>query len=861
MGGLQIRSGDTLSEIARRTMGNGTAPYYNFIAQKNGIANPSLIYAGQTIYVPKQVAPPTVNLNNTLGYDGASTHQTYINTFNRNGGSSVLGSPINNVHPWENGYIQDFSGGSDYKGGIMKSNANDNSYWVGGDFWNKFLDTGGAGNILKYPTSDRYFTSGGQRQNFQGGAIIKSSQGIFPLFGGIGSHYLNNENGEKGRLGFPTSGEIGIGNGVIVQNFENGRIVYGDGATRTEMNNQPSPPQPTSTTVNGYRVDGNFYPVYINYRGTIGNPISGVINYSNGVSYQLFERGSIVSSQYGTFPIYGGIRQTYLNTGGLNGWLGAPKSAEIGQGNGVIIQYFANSYIIWNGSRATAYRNGSGVPSQPAPNPQPVNNIKLKNFRGWVMPGIGVALRNSPRLNDKSGKAEPYGKWLDFDAWTYGDTVKDYKVGTPDNRWFRVKGTNYWVPSAYIYGYPEGLPGNETPGSGSSGGNNNQPITSYADYLKRLYGGSRGVISQYPKPSHNAIDSVHQGSAPHKVYALTGGVVKYVGKDKNGGNYVQIWNPELQRYFYYVHFASFNPALRVGQQIKAGDYIGNEGSTGNSTGRHTHVHVTLPDGKTRVDALSALSKSSGSSSGNTSGTSGGSSGTSGGGNSSIADEINNINSDNLQVSFRYPAESLAEGENFVLGNYIITIVDDKFEVTGSISGDENKISVTESSLELSTGKITIKRYLDILLSPNFELSDGKLVFKVGNNSGGVKTSVVPSPGGNGFSGDFTFLASYVGQESSNGVTTKYEFSYEAKMKYGIIWEKYAYELVKDFVNGVVYLGTPYPITLIAAIGIVVVGLGGAAAAAAAVAIAKKAAAGAKFSILLKDGFAYLLYSY
>ncbi|MEH2123818.1 S8 family serine peptidase [Nostoc sp.] len=440
----KIRAGDTLSGIALRTMGNGTAPYYNFIAQRNGIANPNRIYAGQTIYVPRQVSAPTVNLNNTVNY-------------------------------------------------------------------------------------------------------------------------------------------------------------------------QPAPPT-TSTTINGYRVDGNFYPVYTNYRGTLGNPISGVINYSNGVTYQLFERGSIVSSQYGTYPIYGGIRQTYLNTSGLNGWLGAPKSAEIGQGNGVVIQYFANGYIIWNGSRATAYRNGSGTPSQPVPTPKPDNNIKLKNFRGWVMPGIGVALRNSPHLNDKSGKAEPYGKWLEFDAWTYGDTVKDYKVGTPDNRWFRVKGTNYWVPSAYIYGYPEGLPGNETPGSSGSGTNNNQPITSYADYLKRLYGGN-GVITSYPSSAHNAIDSVNQGQYPYKVYALTSGVVKYIGKDQYGGNYVQIWNPELQRYFYYVHFAGFNPTLKVGQQIKAGDYIGNEGSTGKATGRHTHVHVTLPDGKTKVDPLSALGKNSGTSGG------------------------------------------------------------------------------------------------------------------------------------------------------------------------------------------------------------------------------------------------------
>lgn len=54
-----VKSGDTLSDIASRTMGNGTAPYYNFIARKNGITNPSLIYPGQPIQVPKQVSAPT----------------------------------------------------------------------------------------------------------------------------------------------------------------------------------------------------------------------------------------------------------------------------------------------------------------------------------------------------------------------------------------------------------------------------------------------------------------------------------------------------------------------------------------------------------------------------------------------------------------------------------------------------------------------------------------------------------------------------------------------------------------------------------------------------------------------------------
>ena len=112
---------------------------------------------------------------------------------------------------------------------------------------------------------------------------------------------------------------------------------------------------------NGFTVGGDLYTVWQQYLGTLGNPISGVSSHSSGATYQLFDNGSIVNSQYGTFPLYGAIRQTYLDTGGLNGWLGVPISAEVGQGNGVIKQTFDNGYIIWNGSRATAYQYGSGV--------------------------------------------------------------------------------------------------------------------------------------------------------------------------------------------------------------------------------------------------------------------------------------------------------------------------------------------------------------------------------------------------------------------------------------------------------------------------------------------------------------------
>ncbi|GGA18227.1 S8 family serine peptidase [Okeania sp. KiyG1] len=348
-----IQSGDTLSDIAYRTMGGGSAPYYNFIAQRNGIANPNLIFPGQNILIPQLVAAPTpprpqpptpqpieftgevvfnsfeggfygvisdagksylplggqqlfqgkegsrvrlkgipknvatyqqwgqpivvssvdfltqpidpiakeaieqvyqqnkaklgaatsqpVDLGNgflkqnfeggyiiwngnqaiayitgpgtpttptpknepfglsQVGFDGQSVHQTYINTFNRNGGSEKLGFPINNVHPWEEGYTQDFDWGSEGRGAIMKAHGEDNSYWVGGKIWDKFLGIGGAG-YLGYPTTDAVSVaggldnSGGKVQHFRGAEGIASKiwlskHGAHPTWGAIGGRY------------------------------------------------------------------------------------------------------------------------------------------------------------------------------------------------------------------------------------------------------------------------------------------------------------------------------------------------------------------------------------------------------------------------------------------------------------------------------------------------------------------------------------------------------------------------------------------------------------------------------------------------------------------------------------------------
>ena len=70
--------------------------------------------SGAKAYRPNE----SPSLDKTVGYDGANTHPTYVNTFNNNGGLSRLGSATGNVHPagTGNGYLQEFSGFRRFRG-------------------------------------------------------------------------------------------------------------------------------------------------------------------------------------------------------------------------------------------------------------------------------------------------------------------------------------------------------------------------------------------------------------------------------------------------------------------------------------------------------------------------------------------------------------------------------------------------------------------------------------------------------------------------------------------------------------------------------------------------------------------------
>ena len=82
------------------------------------------------------------------------------------------------------------------------------------------------------------------------------------------------------------------------------------------------------------------------------------------------------------------------------------------------------------------------------------------------------------------------------------------------------------------------------------------------------------------------------------VYAIADGVVDATPFEANGfGYYVRQLLPDGRR-IYYGHMAQGSIVVKPGQTIKKGDKLGTMGSTGYSTGAHTHIELR-PKGTSR----------------------------------------------------------------------------------------------------------------------------------------------------------------------------------------------------------------------------------------------------------------------
>lgn len=91
---------------------------------------------------------------------------------------------------------------------------------------------------------------------------------------------------------------------------------------------------------------------------------------------------------------------------------------------------------------------------------------------------------------------------------------------------------------------------------------------------------------------HGGLDLVALGT-DKSVYAIADGKVDAVPFEANGfGYYVRQLLPDGRR-IYYGHMAKGSICVKAGQSIKKGDKLGVMGSTGNSTGAHTHIELRV----------------------------------------------------------------------------------------------------------------------------------------------------------------------------------------------------------------------------------------------------------------------------
>ena len=93
-----------------------------------------------------------------------------------------------------------------------------------------------------------------------------------------------------------------------------------------------------------------------------------------------------------------------------------------------------------------------------------------------------------------------------------------------------------------------------------------------------------------------------------QVKAICDGLVRVVAFDKKGyGNYISIQSNDGKRILY-CHLEVAN--VCIGQQVKEGDVIGIEGSTGNSTGSHLHLEIRVSPytSKSTIDPIEYIEK-------------------------------------------------------------------------------------------------------------------------------------------------------------------------------------------------------------------------------------------------------------
>jgi murein DD-endopeptidase MepM/ murein hydrolase activator NlpD len=113
------------------------------------------------------------------------------------------------------------------------------------------------------------------------------------------------------------------------------------------------------------------------------------------------------------------------------------------------------------------------------------------------------------------------------------------------------------------------------------------PVKSYSRISSRFSNARLHPILRIRRP-HHGVDYAAPSGTP--VYAVADGTVTRASYDGGGGNTVKIRHARGLETAY-LHLRRFAPGVRAGARVSQGDYIGDVGSTGLSTGPHLDYRV------------------------------------------------------------------------------------------------------------------------------------------------------------------------------------------------------------------------------------------------------------------------------
>jgi len=175
--------------------------------------------------------------------ENAPNATVFQDCYTKNGGAAILGYPVNRVHWWESGHIQNFRGGEGYEGAIMQPADVNCAYAVYGSIWSKYVIMGGASKSLGYPSTDEKegttssITNAGCRYSkFEGGAIVhRKANGEYESRTVFLGHGIFNKWEELGYgasdLGLPITDEYMNDVNYPQCDFEGGYITTTNGTT------------------------------------------------------------------------------------------------------------------------------------------------------------------------------------------------------------------------------------------------------------------------------------------------------------------------------------------------------------------------------------------------------------------------------------------------------------------------------------------------------------------------------------------------------------------------------------------------------------------------------------------------------